>query len=166
MNKRYMIQGLDQYLNFIKLLMKKEMRLNVYSTSKSILYDHPTYLFGMLKSSIKLNIFGKQYYDGVLDFNLELNYFESNDNKVIFDSSEIFTKKFAKFNFYCTKEVLHGLTLNIIKPFGKQFKMSVEEYEKTHECHSGHMLQPPEKGDPNYKELMKEYWKEYNYLHS
>lgn len=164
MNKQYMIKGLDKYLNFIKLIMNKDINVCIYSNidDKKILRSHDVHLAGMLKPTIKAKFSGLMRFDERCDCNVELNHYESNDNKVEFDSSEIFTKKIARFNFYCSNELLRNINIYVIQPFGRQFKQSIEEWKKTHEDESGYMLQPPEKSDPNYKELMKRYWYECN----
>ena len=164
MSKQYTIKGLDRYLNFIKLIMNKNIKVAMYSNIDcySILRYYDTYIFGMLKPTVKVKFSGLMKFDETCDYNIELNHYECNNNYVEFDSSEIFIKKIVRFNFYCSKKLLNEITINIIQPFGKQFKQSIKEWEKTHKDESGYMLQPPEKSDPNYKELMKRYWYECN----
>ena len=164
MNKQYMIKGLDKYLNFIKLIMNKNIKVAMYSNEDKykLLRGYDVYVFGMLKPTVKVKFSGLMKFDETCDYNIELNHYECNNNYVEFDSSEIFTKKIVRFNFHCSKKLLNDITINIIQPFGNQFQMSVKEWEKTHKCEEGYMLQPPEKSDPNYKELMKRYWYECN----
>ena len=154
------MNGLKQMLSFLDLIMRKNVTINMYQNvdTYKMLRPYAMYIGTLLKPPYISKINNKRKYDKNFNYNIELNHIDDDKNKIILNLDKLFTKRFIQINFHCSYATLDYITRTIIVPWGQNRQYS----SNTIKSEEGYMLQPPEKSDSNYKELMKRYWYEYN----
>ena len=157
MNKQFEL-GFKSFTSLFEKLYTKKTTVNIYSNTPDNMFDISigVAITTDLKSQYPVKFDSFFAFTDYCEFNIEINNYQSNKNKIVFDKSQLLSKRYLKIDFYYQEyKDLKDFIIKL-KEWSKKYKTS---YVKREPVEFTMIVPPDDKSDPNYKKYMKQYWK-------